>query len=97
VCGLPTLKIKVGSAGALRPGSDATITRNVLPLLAVAAAAVLAGARSIAAIAEWAADAPQPVRAALGARQHAPDHFAVPAEATILRTLRRLDSRCWPG
>jgi predicted transposase YbfD/YdcC len=52
---------------------------------------VLAGARSIAAIAEWAADAPQPVRAAVGARRDAPDHFAVPAEATIRRTLSRLD------
>jgi hypothetical protein len=38
------------------------------------------------------ADAPQPVRAALGARHHAPDHFAVPAEATIRRTLARLDA-----
>jgi len=52
---------------------------------------VLAGARSIAAIAEWAADAPQPVRAALGARRDVPGHFAVPAEATIRRTLSRLD------
>jgi signal transduction histidine kinase len=45
------------------------------PLVAIlgpAAAAVLAGARSIAAIAEWAAEAPQPVRAALGARRDAP-------------------------
>jgi DDE_Tnp_1-associated len=53
---------------------------------------VLAGARSIAAIAEWAADTPQPVRAALGARPHAPGCFAVPAEATIRRTLARLDA-----
>jgi hypothetical protein len=35
----------------------------------MAAAAVLGGARSMTAIAEWAADAPQPVRAALGARR----------------------------
>jgi hypothetical protein len=34
----------------------------------MAAAAVLTGARSMTAIAEWAADAPQPVREALGAR-----------------------------
>jgi predicted transposase YbfD/YdcC len=61
-------------------------------ILAMAAAAVLAGARSIAAIAEWAADTPQPVRAALGARHHAPGHLAVPAEATIRRTLARLDA-----
>jgi DDE_Tnp_1-associated len=41
-------------------------------ILAMAAAAVLTGARSMTAIAEWAQDAPQPVRAALGARHHAP-------------------------
>jgi predicted transposase YbfD/YdcC len=35
---------------------------------------------------------PQPVRAALGARRDAPGHFAVPAEATIRRTLSRLDA-----
>jgi hypothetical protein len=35
-------------------------------VLAVAVAAVLAGARSLAAIGEWASDAPQPVLAALG-------------------------------
>src|SRR5829696_2744078 len=57
----------------------------------MAAAAVLTGARSLAAIAEWAADAPQPVRAALGARRDAPDFWSVPAEATIRRTLARLD------
>lgn len=60
-------------------------------ILAMAAAAVLTGARSVTAIAEWAADAPQPVRAALGARRDAPNHWAVPAEATIRRTLQRLD------
>lgn len=63
----------------------------LLAILAMAAAAVLTGARSIAAIAEWAADSPQPVRAALGARQQAPGHWSVPAEATIRRTLARLD------
>jgi DDE_Tnp_1-associated len=46
----------------------------LVAIVAMAAAAVLAGARSIAAIAEWAADAPQPVRVALGARQQAPGH-----------------------
>jgi hypothetical protein len=65
----------------------------LVAILAMAAAAVLAGARSIAAIAEWVAEAPQPVRAALGARRDAPDQFAVPAEATIHRTLARLDPR----
>jgi hypothetical protein len=69
----------------------------LVAILAMAAAAVLAGARSIAAIAEWAAEAPQPVRAALGARRDAPDHLAVPAEATIRRTLSRLDADALAG
>jgi hypothetical protein len=57
---------------------------------------VLAGARSIAAIAEWVADAPQPVRAALGARREAPGCFTVPAEATIRRTLPAWTPTPWP-
>ena len=57
----------------------------------MAAAAVLTGARSITAIAEWAADTPQPVRAAPGARRDAPDRWVVPAETTIRRTLARVD------
>ena len=63
----------------------------LVAILALAAAAVLTGARSITAIAEWAVDAPQPVRAALGARRDAPDRWVVPAEATIRRTLGRVD------
>jgi hypothetical protein len=58
----------------------------------MAAAAVLGGARSMTAIAEWAADAPQPVRAALGARRDRPDHCNVSSETTIRRTLGRLDA-----
>jgi predicted transposase YbfD/YdcC len=63
----------------------------LIAILAVAAAAVLAGACSMTAIAEWAAEAPQPVRAALGARRDAPGHYGVPTESTIRRTLGRLD------
>jgi predicted transposase YbfD/YdcC len=63
----------------------------LVAILAMAAAAVLTGARSMAAIAEWAADAPQPVRAALGARRDAPDRWVVPTEATIRRALGRVD------
>jgi len=63
-------------------------------ILVLAAAAVLAGARSIAAIGEWAADAPQPVRAALGTRRDPRTGrwvWAVPSETTIRRTLGRVD------
>ena len=63
----------------------------LVAILAIAAAAVLTGARSMAAIAEWAADAPQPVRAAFGARRDAPDRWVVPTETTIRRTLARVD------
>jgi DDE_Tnp_1-associated len=70
---------------------------SLVAILALAAAAVLAGAGSVAAIAEWAADAPQPVRAALGARRAAPEQFVVPAEATIRRTLARLDADALAG
>jgi hypothetical protein len=63
----------------------------LIAILAVAAAAVLAGACSMTAIAEWAAEAPQPIRAALGARRDAPGHYSVPTETTIRRTLGCLD------
>jgi hypothetical protein len=64
---------------------------RLVAILAMAATALLGGARSMTAIAEWAADAPQDVRAALGARRESPDHYSVPAETTIRRTLARLD------
>jgi len=64
----------------------------LVAILAIAAAAVLTGARSMTAIAEWAADTPQPVRAALGARRDGPDRWVVPTETTIRRTLARLDA-----
>jgi hypothetical protein len=43
------------------------------------------------------ADVPQPVRAALDARRATPDQFAVPTEATIGRTLARLDADALAG
>jgi predicted transposase YbfD/YdcC len=55
-------------------------------ILGLAACAVLAGARSFTAIAEWAADADEETLARLGV------HGAVPCESTIRRTLQRLDA-----
>jgi predicted transposase YbfD/YdcC len=77
------------------PRTRAGCRHPLVAILVLAAAAVLAGARSIAAIAEWAADAPQPVRAALGTRRNPhTGHWlwAVPSETTIRRTLARLDA-----
>ena len=58
------------------------IRHGLVPVLAVAVCATLAGARSYAAIAEWAADAPARVRAGLGLPRG-----AVPDLATIWRVL----------
>ena len=61
-------------------------------VLAVSAAAVAAGARSVTAIAEWASDAPWPILAALGVRRDPlTRRCQVPGEATIRRVLARVD------
>jgi predicted transposase YbfD/YdcC len=74
------------------PRARAGRRHPLVAILAIAAAAVLAGAKSMTAIAEWAADAPQPVLAALGARPDPPlGYRTAPSEATIRRTLARLD------
>lgn len=61
-------------------------------VLALAAAAVLAGATSLLAVGEWATDAPADALAALGG---VPDRLTgrcpVPDEATIRRVLSRID------
>jgi predicted transposase YbfD/YdcC len=108
---IPSGLAPLRDAGPLRPAETphllaylATITdprtragrrHPLVAILVLAAAAVLAGARSFAAIAEWAAEAPQPVRAALGARRNPLTGrwvWTVPTEATIRRTLARLDA-----
>jgi hypothetical protein len=70
---------------------------RLVAILGLAAVAVLAGARSIAAIAEWAADSPQPVRAALGTRHHAPGHYSVPAEAAEFLVTGKHATTCCGG
>jgi predicted transposase YbfD/YdcC len=57
----------------------------LVPVLAIAVCATLAGARSYAAIAEWAADAPQQLRARLGLPGTVPDLV------TIWRVLTAVD------
>ena len=72
-----------------RRGQRHTLTS----LLLAAAAAVLAGARSFAAIGEWVADAPPRVLAALGTRRDPlAGEFQPPDEATIRRLLERVDA-----
>jgi predicted transposase YbfD/YdcC len=71
---------------------------SLVGVLAVAVAAVLAGAKSLAAIGEWAADAPQPVLAALGARRDPlRGAWQPPGEATVRRVLARVDPDALDG
>ncbi|MFF0142395.1 ISAs1 family transposase [Streptomyces sp. NPDC005227] len=67
--------------------------RHPLPyVLAVAACAVLAGAKSLAAIAEWAADGSDLLLFCCGASLRDPDRpFRAPSEATVRRVLQRID------
>ena len=60
-------------------------------VLALAACAVLAGAKSLTAITEWAADAPAAVLTALGGPNREPSGPTAPAEATVRRVLQRID------
>lgn len=62
-------------------------------MLLAAVAAVLAGARSFAAIGEWVADAPPQVLGPLGVRRDPlTGRFEPPDEATIRRVLERVDA-----
>ncbi|RSM45520.1 ISAs1 family transposase [Amycolatopsis balhimycina DSM 5908] len=68
------------------------VRHSIGSILALAAAAVVAGAQSFTAIGEWAADAPQPVLAALGARfDPRQARYAAPDEATVRRVAARVD------
>jgi DDE_Tnp_1-associated len=69
------------------------IRHRLAVVLAFAVAAVLAGADSVTAISEWAAEAPTEVRAALGARRDRRDRTPVaPSPATFRRVLKRVDA-----
>ncbi|MGH3815003.1 MAG: ISAs1 family transposase, partial [Pseudonocardiaceae bacterium] len=69
------------------------VRHSVAAVLAIAAAAVLAGSRSVLAIGEWAAEAPQVVLAALGARDNPiMGRFTAPHADTFRRVLRVVDA-----
>ena len=68
----------------------------LVAILAMAAAAVLGGARSMAAIAESAADAPQLVRVALGARRDGPPTGSCPPRPLSVARWPAWTPRPWP-
>ena len=68
------------------PRKSRGVRHRLLTVLAAAVCAVLAGARSYVAIAEWAADLPISVRLRLGMGHRAP------SESTLPRVLQRVDA-----
>src|SRR5215831_1271896 len=68
------------------PRARRGVRHRLTVILGLALCAVLAGARSLTAIAEWAADADQATRDALGVTG------VVPCESTFRRTLQTLDA-----
>jgi predicted transposase YbfD/YdcC len=74
------------------PRDPRGVRHSLGSILLIAAAAVLAGARSLTAIGEWAADAPQQVLAVLGVRRdRRHGGYRAPEEATLRRVLQALD------
>jgi predicted transposase YbfD/YdcC len=75
------------------PRDPRGVRHSLASLLATAIAAVLAGARSLAAIAEWVADVPAEVLDVLGIRYDPLSRLhQVPDEATFRDVLQRLDA-----
>lgn len=75
------------------PRDPRGVRHSLTSVLVTAVAAVLAGARSLAAIAEWAADVPAGVLQVLGIRYDPLSRVhQVPDEATIRDVLERLDA-----
>ena len=68
------------------PRARRGVRHRLAVILGLALCAVLAGARSFTAIAEWAADADQATREALGVTG------VVPCESTFRRTLQAMDA-----
>ena len=75
------------------PRDPRGVRHSLSSVLLASVAAVLAGARSLAAIGEWVADAPPAALAALGIRfDPLAGRFRPPGEATIRRVLESVDA-----
>jgi len=82
-----------GLAGVPDPRCRRGTQHQAAVVLAFAVAAVMAGADSVAAICEWAADVPAEVLDALGARRDGNGRPAPPSPSTFRRVLRKLDGQ----
>lgn len=82
---LPTQLLVPALAGVADPRHRRGIRHRLPAILALSLCAVIAGARSSAAIAQWAADLPPHLLGGLGADN------GVPSESTFRRTLQRIN------
>lgn len=82
-----------GLAGVPDPRRRRGTRHRAAAVLAFAVAAVMAGADSVTAIAEWARDLAEQEAAALGARRDRKGRAAPPSLSTFRRVLRRLDGQ----
>ena len=74
------------------------VRHSLASVLAIAVVATLAGARSVAAIGEYAADRPQEVLARLGAKYHPEKkRYIAPHEETFRRALGKIDAGALDG
>jgi predicted transposase YbfD/YdcC len=84
--------LRVFLAGVTDPRRRRGVRHSLAVILTLAAAAVVAGARSFTAIGEWAADAPQHLLARVGARfDPRRGRYLAPDEATTRRVAQRVD------
>jgi hypothetical protein len=80
-------------AGVPDPRRRCGTRHRIAVVLALAVAAVTAGADSVTAIAEWAGDLPAEVLEALGARRDRRGWLTAPSLSTFRRVLRTLDGQ----
>ena len=80
-------------AGVPEPRRRHGARHRIAVVLALAVAAVMAGADSVTAIAEWAGDLPAEVLEALGARCDRQGRLQPPSPSTFRRVLRKLDGQ----
>jgi uncharacterized protein YoaH (UPF0181 family) len=98
--GMDSLSLRLAGPGSLYEALRALVDprkargcryRQIAGLLTLAAAAVLAGRRSYAAIAQWVEDVPQELLKALGCIRGRDGRHVVPSEPTIRRAISNVD------
>ncbi len=98
--GMDSLSLRLAGPGSLHEALGALADprkargcryRQISGLLTLASAAVLAGRRSYAAIAQWVADVPQDLLRALGCIREKNGRYQVPSEPTIRRAISGVD------